>query len=125
MPMLPAPSTPMRRGVGIGSRAEGGGRSAARSGGSEARLLEGAGRRTSRRSLLLMGAAAWPAAARAQLQAVPLTNAHAHNDYEHPRPLLDALDRGFCSVEADIHLVEGRLLVAHDRDKVRPERTLE
>ena len=55
----------------------------------------------------------------------PLVRAHAHNDYEHPRPLLDALDQGFCSVEADIHLVDGRLLVAHDRVRVHSERTLE
>ncbi|MFO1460871.1 MAG: phosphatidylinositol-specific phospholipase C/glycerophosphodiester phosphodiesterase family protein [Verrucomicrobiota bacterium] len=55
----------------------------------------------------------------------PLVRAHAHNDYEHARPLLDALDQGFASVEADVHLVEGRLLVAHDRSKVQPERTLE
>lgn len=54
----------------------------------------------------------------------PLPQAHAHNDYEHARPLLDALDQGFCSVEADIHLVDGALLVAHDRNQVRPERTL-
>lgn len=56
---------------------------------------------------------------------VPLARAHAHNDYEHPRPLLDALDHGFCSVEADIHLVDGELLVAHDRHQVRPDRTLQ
>lgn len=56
---------------------------------------------------------------------VPLPRAHAHNDYEHPRPLLDALDLGFTSVEADIFLVDGRLLVAHDRWQVNPERTLE
>jgi len=55
----------------------------------------------------------------------PLIHAHAHNDYEHKRPLFDALDQGFCSVEADIYLVDGKLLVAHDRDKVRPERTLQ
>lgn len=55
----------------------------------------------------------------------PLPRAHAHNDYEHPRPLLDALDHGFCSVEADIWLVDGALLVAHDRDQVKPERTLQ
>ena len=55
----------------------------------------------------------------------PLVRAHAHNDYRHERPLLDALDRGFCSVEADIHLVDGRLLVAHDLDETRPGRTLE
>ncbi len=56
---------------------------------------------------------------------VPLLRAHAHNDYAHPRPLLDALDHGFCSVEADIWLVDGRLLVAHDRSGVKASRTLE
>lgn len=55
----------------------------------------------------------------------PLALAHSHNDYAHKRPLLDALDQGFCSVEADIWLIEGRLLVAHDRSAVRPERTLQ
>ncbi len=55
----------------------------------------------------------------------PLGNAHAHNDYAHPRPLLDALDNGFCSVEADVHLVNGELLVAHDVKDVKPGRTLE
>ena len=55
----------------------------------------------------------------------PLIRAHSHNDYEHQRPLLDALDCGFCSVEADIYLVEGKLLVAHDRREVKPERTLQ
>jgi hypothetical protein len=56
---------------------------------------------------------------------VPLTHVHAHNDYEHPHPLFDALACGFCSVEADIHLVDGKLLVAHSRSAVRPDRTLE
>ncbi len=37
----------------------------------------------------------------------------------------DALACGFGSIEADIHLVEGRLLVAHDRKSVKLERTLE
>jgi glycerophosphoryl diester phosphodiesterase len=55
----------------------------------------------------------------------PLAQAHSHNDYEHEHPLLDALQHGFCSVEADVWLVEGELLVAHDRDKVQPGRTLE
>src|ERR1035437_5662428 len=56
---------------------------------------------------------------------VPLVHAHAHNDYEHKRPLLDALDHGFCSVEADVYLVDGQLLVAHVRSQVKPERTLQ
>jgi hypothetical protein len=56
---------------------------------------------------------------------VPLRHAHAHNDYEHDRPLFDALDHGFCSVEADVYLVDGQLLVGHERKDLRPERTLE
>src|SRR5438552_6105912 len=56
---------------------------------------------------------------------VPLIHTHAHNDYEHKRPLFDALDHGFCSVEADIFLVEGQLLVAHNRSQTKPERTLQ
>ena len=55
----------------------------------------------------------------------PLVRAHAHNDYEHTRPLFDALDHGFCGVEADVWLVDGKLLVAHDRNQVKPERTLQ
>ncbi|MBI3877497.1 MAG: hypothetical protein HY300_16325 [Verrucomicrobia bacterium] len=55
----------------------------------------------------------------------PLLHAHAHNDYEHARPLFDALEQGFCSVEADVWLVNGQLLVAHDKDKAQPERTLQ
>ncbi|MFE2990345.1 phosphatidylinositol-specific phospholipase C/glycerophosphodiester phosphodiesterase family protein [Streptomyces sp. NPDC059262] len=54
----------------------------------------------------------------------PLPRTHAHNDYEHPRPLLDALDHRFTSVEADIYLVEGQLLVAHDPVDLDPKRTL-
>ena len=55
----------------------------------------------------------------------PLKQAHAHNDYEHQRPLLDALDHGFTGVEADIWLVDGKLLVAHEEVHIKPERTLE
>ncbi len=55
----------------------------------------------------------------------PLPRAHAHNDYLHNRPLFDALDHGFASVEADIHLVGGKLLVAHDPIAVRAGSTLE
>ena len=56
---------------------------------------------------------------------MPLPKAHAHNDYEHKRPLLDALEHGFCGVEADIYLVDGALLVAHDRKDLKPGRTLQ
>ncbi|MEV0801634.1 glycerophosphodiester phosphodiesterase family protein [Kribbella sp. NPDC050281] len=54
-----------------------------------------------------------------------LPSAHAHNDYDHRRPLQDALDRGFNSVEADVWLIDGELRVAHDLDDAVPGRTLE
>jgi len=54
-----------------------------------------------------------------------LPNAHAHNDYLHTRPLMDALDLGFTSVEADVFPVGPELLVAHDPTDLKPERTLE
>lgn len=55
----------------------------------------------------------------------PLPQAHAHNDYEHERPLLDALEQGFTSVEADVWLVDGELRVAHDSWEVADAPTLE
>lgn len=55
----------------------------------------------------------------------PLLNAHAHNDYEHDRPLLDALNLGFTSIEADVFLVDGQLLVAHDFRDLSKDRSLE
>jgi hypothetical protein len=58
-------------------------------------------------------------------QAAPLARAHAHNDYLHRRPLLDALGHGFTSVEADIYLIDGHLLVAHDQDKAWATNTLQ
>lgn len=69
----------------------------------------------------------WGTAARAQgtAQVTPLVCAHAHNDYEHKRPLLDALDHGFCSVEADVWLVDGQLLVAHTTNELNKARTLQ
>lgn len=43
-----------------------------------------------------------------------LPYAHSHNDYQHERPLLDALDARFYSVEADIWLRSGQVAVSHD-----------
>jgi hypothetical protein len=90
---------------------------------------------TRRRALTTLGAAlagsvALPTAyARAGEQRKhgprPLWRAHAHNDYDHPRPLLDALGHRFGSVEADIYLVGDQLLVAHDPVDLDPTRTLE
>jgi len=51
--------------------------------------------------------------------------AHAHNDYQHIRPLHDALDCRFKSIEADVFSVGDSLFVAHDFDKIKPGRTLQ
>lgn len=64
-------------------------------------------------------------AAQEEKSITPLPRAHAHNDYEHKRPLLDALEQGFCSVEADVYLVGEELLVGHTPRDLKPERTLE
>ncbi|MEV6167318.1 phosphatidylinositol-specific phospholipase C/glycerophosphodiester phosphodiesterase family protein [Streptomyces sp. NPDC051954] len=90
---------------------------------------------TTRRRALTLGAALASALVVPASQALageqkkhyprPLWRAHAHNDYEHPRPLLDALDHRFGSVEADIWLVGDQLLVAHDEVDLDPARTLE
>ena len=71
-------------------------------------------------ALLLVSCIGPPASA-----AEPLLRAHAHNDYRHQRPLLDALEQGFCSVEADIFLVEGKFRVGHSKSELRKDRTLE
>jgi len=54
-----------------------------------------------------------------------LDRAHSHNDYAQARPLAEALANGFASVEADVFLVDGKLLVGHNREDLKPERSLE
>ncbi|MEY2878110.1 MAG: hypothetical protein RLZZ15_490 [Verrucomicrobiota bacterium] len=49
---------------------------------------------------------------------------HSHNDYLQARPLFEALDHHMGSVEADVFLVDGQLLVAHGREQLSPTRTL-
>lgn len=64
------------------------------------------------------------------IDAVPLagddrparTRGHAHNDYEHPRPLLDALDQRFLSVEVDVFWRDASTIaVAHFPWQMRGE----
>ncbi|MFO0796293.1 MAG: phosphatidylinositol-specific phospholipase C/glycerophosphodiester phosphodiesterase family protein [Gemmataceae bacterium] len=55
----------------------------------------------------------------------PVPRAHAHNDYEHERPLHDALAHGFRSVEADVWLTREGLLVAHTPFGLKAGRTLQ
>lgn len=51
--------------------------------------------------------------------------AYAHNDYANPRPLTEALERGYRGVEVDVFLVDGVLRVAHDRRRAEHAPTLE
>ncbi len=53
-----------------------------------------------------------------------LLPAYAHNDYQNPRPLFDALELGFRGVEADVFRVGTELVVGHDRGTLHPARTL-
>lgn len=49
---------------------------------------------------------------------------HSHNDYEQPFPFYTAYNNQFESIEADIYLENGQLLVAHTEKELEPERTL-
>lgn len=54
-----------------------------------------------------------------------LPTAHAHNDYRQPRPLSNALALGFTSIEVDVFPTDDGLLVGHDEDELREDRTLD
>jgi len=51
--------------------------------------------------------------------------AHAHNDYLQKRPLFDALDNGFASIEVDVFYRKGSFRVAHTRLGIRKKKTLQ
>jgi len=50
--------------------------------------------------------------------------AHAHNDYENTRPLLDALECKFISIEADVFSNGDSLFVAHYSNQIETGKTL-
>jgi alkaline phosphatase len=50
---------------------------------------------------------------------------HSHNDYVQARPFWEAYESGAKSIEADVYLVDGKLYVAHEKNEINPERTLE
>ncbi|BAV07780.1 alkaline phosphatase [Filimonas lacunae] len=66
---------------------------------------------------------AWGALA--QPAAYTTANLHSHNDYEQPIPFYAAYHAGFGSIEADIFLHNGQLLVAHTDKELSAGRTLE
>lgn len=49
---------------------------------------------------------------------------HAHNDYQHQQPFDGAYHAGFSSIEVDVHLHNGKLLVGHDAKELDESRTL-
>lgn len=50
---------------------------------------------------------------------------HAHNDYEKPRPFTEAYEQRADYIEADVWLQNGQLIVAHSREEIKPDRTLD
>ena len=58
-----------------------------------------------------------------QVSAQPLI--HAHNDYQKPEPLTNALRHKVFSIEADIYPSGNRLLVAHDKKELATAPTLD
>ncbi len=71
-------------------------------------------------SFVYSGSRTWPEPAPTPLPII----AHAHNDYQNPNPLWDALHFGFTSIEVDVRLAAGILFVAHDKEDIRPFKTL-
>ena len=49
---------------------------------------------------------------------------HAHNDFSKPLPLFDALQQHSFSIEVDIFLVKGQLLVGHTMKETTKKKTL-
>lgn len=58
----------------------------------------------------------------AQYNSLPRT--HSHNDYERRKPLSEALENDFMSIEADVHLVNGELFIAHTMEEIDTLKTL-
>jgi len=54
-----------------------------------------------------------------------VANTHSHNDYEQAIPFWLAWQAGFGSIEADIWLQEGKVLIGHSREEIKAGRTLE
>ncbi len=63
--------------------------------------------------------------AAAQPNPYTVANTHSHNDYEQPTPFWMAWQERFGSIEADIWLVNGVVIVGHDRQEIKAGRKLE
>ncbi|MCG2614019.1 alkaline phosphatase [Terrimonas sp. NA20] len=54
----------------------------------------------------------------AQPASYSVANAHSHNDYESEAPFRMAWEEGFGSIEVDVFLVNGEIVVAHDSSQL-------
>ncbi len=50
---------------------------------------------------------------------------HSHNDYTRAVPFYQAYAQGVASVESDLYYIDGKLLVAHNKEDVSADRTFE
>jgi hypothetical protein len=66
-----------------------------------------------------------PIDANAQPARYTSANTHSHNDYEQPTPFWLAWQEGFGSIEADIWLIKGKVIIGHDTQEIKAARTLE
>lgn len=53
------------------------------------------------------------------------SHGHSHNDYLQNQPFYYAHQYGFGSIEADVFLIDGELYVAHEKEEITSDRTLE
>lgn len=66
-----------------------------------------------------------PISSNAQPVHYTVANTHSHNDYEQAAPFWAAWQQRFGSIEADIWLVGGKVLIGHDTNEIKSGRTLE
>jgi len=55
----------------------------------------------------------------------PVKMAHSHNDYLNDKPLLNALENSFKSIEVDVFLLRSELYVGHNWLQLRKNKTIE
>jgi alkaline phosphatase len=60
-----------------------------------------------------------------QIKQYSVADAHSHNDYKNNVPFYRAYEKGFGSIEADVYAVNGKLMVAHEKSEITPERSLQ
>jgi len=66
-----------------------------------------------------------PISSAAQPLHYTVANTHSHNDYEQAAPFWAAWQERFGSIEADIWLIGGKVIVGHDTNEIKSGRTLE